>query len=353
MDNLANKNGFVHLHNVSKHYHTPAGDFQALDQVNLTIREGEFVSIVGKSGSGKSTLINMITGIDHPSSGNVIVNGRNIQGQNEGEMALWRGRNMGIVFQFFQLLPMLSVLENTMLPMDFCNRYEFDERETIALDLLQRLDLQDLVNQFPLEISGGHQQCAAIARALANNPPILLADEPTGNLDSKTADMVLNIFDDLRKQEKTIIMVTHDRELARRADRILILSDGRLISEEISSVFPNVSDIVLSELDRGWEEIKLKPGESIPQEWCEKIWFGFMQSGSLLTQSSGIKRLFNKEIRYDRDVIFTRDTQVGALRAAEECVIWLIPSDIKKEFSVDVIEQIDSIIKCKRKVHHK
>ena len=132
-NNKLMENGFVQIRNVTKNYHTPAGDFLALDKIDLKIKEGEFVSIVGKSGSGKSTLINMITGIDHPTSGNVVINGRDIRGQNEGEMALWRGKNMGIVFQFFQLLPMLSVLENTMLPMDFCNQYEFDKREAIAL----------------------------------------------------------------------------------------------------------------------------------------------------------------------------------------------------------------------------
>ena len=216
----------------------------------------------------------MITGIDHPSTGNVVINGRDIRGQNEGEMALWRGKNMGIVFQFFQLLPMLSVLENTMLPMDFCNQYDFDKRESIALNLLQQLGLQDLANQSPMEISGGHQQCAAIARALANDPPILLADEPTGNLDSKTAEMVLNIFEGLKKNKKTIIMVTHDKELARRADRVLILSDGHLISEELSDIFPNIHDLVLAKLDKTKIEISLSPGEPIPKEWVGKSWFG-------------------------------------------------------------------------------
>ncbi len=218
--NKSEMNGFVQIKNVSKTYHTPAGDFMALDQINLSIKEGEFVSVVGKSGSGKSTLINMITGIDHPSSGTVIINGNDIQGMNESKMAIWRGKNLGIVFQFFQLLPMLTILENTMLPMDFCEQYLFEERETKAVNLLDQLGLKKLAGQSPLEISGGHQQCAAIARALANDPPILLADEPTGNLDSKTAEQVFGIFEDLVKRKKTIIMVTHDRLLAKRADRV-------------------------------------------------------------------------------------------------------------------------------------
>jgi putative ABC transport system ATP-binding protein len=348
-NNKTGKDGFVQLHNVSMNYHTPAGDFLALDRLNLKIKEGEFVSIVGKSGSGKSTLINMITGIDQPTSGNVVINGRDIQGQNEGEMALWRGKNMGIVFQFFQLLPMLSVLENTMLPMDFCNQYEFDKRETIALNLLQRLGLRELANQSPLEISGGHQQCAAIARALANDPPVLLADEPTGNLDSKTAEMVLNIFEDLKKRDKTIIMVTHDKILAERADRVLILSDGRLISEELSSGFPNISDFVLAEIDKCRKKIVLKPGESIPSEWSGAGWFGYIETGSLLTQSGRFKRLFYKEVPYIAGEVFELRSNVKLRIAAEESVIWLVPSKERSELPANEVDQINYILQAHRK----
>ena len=341
--------GFVQIRNVTKNYHTPAGDFLALDKVDLKIEEGEFVSIVGKSGSGKSTLINIITGIDHPSTGNVVINGRDIQGQNEGEIALWRGKNMGIVFQFFQLLPMLSVLENTMLPMDFCNQYDFDKRESIALNLLQQLGLQDLANQSPMEISGGHQQCAAIARALANDPPILLADEPTGNLDSKTAEMVLNIFEGLKKNKKTIIMVTHDKKLARQADRVLILSDGHLISEELSDIFPNIHDLVLAKLDKTKIEISLKPGEPIPKEWVGKIWFGYIKMGSIFGQSSGIRRWFNKRPGHSSGELFEMALNEKSWFASEQSVIWLVPSLIKEELTNNDIVQINYDFRSQRK----
>lgn len=342
-------NGFVQIRNVTKNYHTPAGDFLALDKIDLTIKEGEFVSIVGKSGSGKSTLINMITGIDHPTSGNVVINGRDIRGQNEGEMALWRGKNMGIVFQFFQLLPMLSVLENTMLPMDFCNQYEFDKREPIAMDLLQQLGLQELANQLPLEISGGHQQCAAIARALANNPPVILADEPTGNLDSKTAEIVLNIFEDLKKKGKTIIMVTHDSKLAMRADRILILCDGRLISEELSRALPNVGDLVLAVLDESREEIKLEPGESISKDWFGKTWFGLIKTGSIIVQSRGVRKLFEKETGFISGEIFELGKNEKTWIAMEESVLWLVPLKNKSRLSSSEVDQVNYFIRSRRK----
>ncbi len=189
---------------------------------------------MGKSGSGKSTLANMITGIDHPTSGSVRINGTYVHNLDENKMSIWRGRNLGIVFQFFQLLPTLSLLENIMLPMDFCNMYAPLERERRAMDLLEMVGLESVADQQPAAVSGGQQQRAAIARALANDPPIIVADEPTGNLDSRAAESVFQIFINLAQQGKTILMVTHDKSLAQRTDRVLLLSDGELVDEWIT-----------------------------------------------------------------------------------------------------------------------
>ena len=178
------------LRNVVKEYDTPAGKFRALDGVDLKVDSGEFVAVIGKSGSGKSTLTNMITGIDRPSSGQVLVAGTAVQKMSEGQIAVWRGRTVGVVFQFFQLLPTLTVIENVMLPMDFGGLYSDRERRERALHLLRQVDMADQADKLPTAISGGQQQRVAIARSLANDPPIIVADEPTGNLDSKTADAV-------------------------------------------------------------------------------------------------------------------------------------------------------------------
>ena len=221
----------IDLKNVVKAYHTPVGDFVALKGVDLAIDKGEFVSVVGKSGSGKSTLINMITGIDRPTSGKIFVGDQSIHHLAEGPMAEWRGRNMGVIFQFFQLLPMLSCVENVMLPMDFCNMYPARDREERALALLEQVEMADHAYKLPSEVSGGQQQRVAIARALANDPPLLAADEPTGNLDSKTADAVFSLFADLVAGGKTILMVTHDQELAGRVNRTITLADGEIVDE--------------------------------------------------------------------------------------------------------------------------
>ncbi len=229
---------FIGLEKVVKVFKTSAGDFFALKNINLGFEQGEFTAIMGKSGSGKSTLINMITGIDHPTSGMVRIGDTELLRFKEGQMAEWRGKNLGIVFQFFQLLPTLSILENTMLPMDYCKIYLPAERETRALEVLKRLDLADIADKLPAAVSGGQQQIAAIARALANDPPIIIADEPTGNLDSRTAELVLYIFEQLAMQGKTILIVTHDPFLARRATRRVIISDGEMVNEDIYHALP-------------------------------------------------------------------------------------------------------------------
>ncbi len=221
----------VELKDINKVFKMPAGEFVALKGITAEFYRGEFASIVGKSGSGKSTLINMITGIDHPTSGTVRIGECYVHKLSESEMAAWRGRNLGIVFQFFQLLPMLTVLENVLLPMDFCNMYAPGEREDRARELLSRVGLAGCEDKLPAALSGGQQQAAAVARALANDPPILVADEPTGNLDSRTAEMIFGIFEELVDQGKTLIMVTHDRTLAARTNRTLLIADGELVDD--------------------------------------------------------------------------------------------------------------------------
>lgn len=226
----------IRIENVSKVFKTPAGEFPALRDVSADFYRGEFVSVVGKSGSGKSTLVNMITGIDRPSAGEVRIDGVQVHRLGESRMSAWRGLNLGIVFQFFQLLPMMSLLENVLLPMDFCGRVPPAEREARAHALLALVDLDGLADKLPAAVSGGQQQSAAIARALANDPPILIADEPTGNLDSRSADQVFEIFADLTATGKTIVMVTHDPGLAERTGRILHIADGMLISDSRSEL---------------------------------------------------------------------------------------------------------------------
>ena len=221
----------IDLRQVAKAFETPAGPFMALKQIDLQIDAGEFAAVVGKSGSGKSTLLNMITGIDHPTSGAVLVGSKAIHQMNEEQVAIWRGRTIGVVFQFFQLLPTLSVIDNVMLPMDFCNVYSRRERQKQALRLLEQVELTQHAGKLPAALSGGEQQRVAIARALANDPPIIVADEPTGNLDSKTSADVFVLFENLVAQGKTILMVTHDHDLARRARRVITLADGEIVEQ--------------------------------------------------------------------------------------------------------------------------
>jgi putative ABC transport system ATP-binding protein len=229
----------IDLRQVVKAYQTEAGPFHALKGIDLQVNPGEFIAVVGKSGSGKSTLVNMITGIDKPTSGQVLVGGMPIHTLKEGPMAVWRGRHIGVVFQFFQLLPTLTVVENVMLPMDFCNVYTMRERQERAMHLLEQMDIADHAHKLPSAVSGGEQQRAAIARALANDPPILAADEPTGNLDSRTAEAVFQLFERLVGAGKTILVVTHDRDLARRVTRTLTLADGEIVDEVVRGTPPH------------------------------------------------------------------------------------------------------------------
>ena len=221
----------VELRNVTKEYETAAGRFLALKGIEFVAEKGEFVAVIGKSGSGKSTLINMITGIDRPTTGEVYIGDAAVHTFNEDEMAVWRGRHLGIIFQFFQLLPTLTVIENVMLPMDFCNMYAPGERRERALHLLEHVEMAEQADKLPSALSGGQQQRVAIARALSNDPPIIVADEPTGNLDSKTADAVFRLFEGFVAEGKTILMVTHDSDLARRVSRAVIVADGQIVEE--------------------------------------------------------------------------------------------------------------------------
>jgi putative ABC transport system ATP-binding protein len=224
----------VEINHLNKVFHTTAGEFIALNDLKLSVPAGQFLSVVGKSGSGKSTLVNMITGIDHPTKGQVIVNQTNILGLNESQMADWRGKNLGIVFQFYQLLPILTILENVMLPMQLANLYTPVTQEERAMFFLEQVGIAEFAHKKPGMVSGGQQQCAAIARALVNDPPLLLADEPTGNLDTTSADNIFKIFDFLVNEGKTIIMVTHDDDLAVRAQRTIRLADGIMISDQFN-----------------------------------------------------------------------------------------------------------------------
>ena len=219
----------IETRNLQKAYQTAAGDFYALNGLDLRLKPGEFVGMLGKSGAGKSTLINMLAGIDRPTAGEIFIDGRALHQMRESEIATWRGQNVGVIFQFFQLMPSLTCLQNVMLPMDFANLYGSKaERRDRALALLEQMDIAEHAFKPPSAVSGGQQQRVAIARALACDPRILLADEPTGNLDSKTATAVFNIFHQLVDQGKTIFMVSHDRDLAHYVHRTLTLTDGQL-----------------------------------------------------------------------------------------------------------------------------
>jgi putative ABC transport system ATP-binding protein len=249
------------MRDIVKTFKTAEGDFTALNGVTTCFYPGEFVSIVGKSGSGKSTLVNMLTGIDHPTSGSVRVGDTAIHQLSENDMSRWRGRNLGIVFQFFQLMPMLTLLENIMLPMALCgNCTDSAQREQRARDLLALVALERDADKLPAAVSGGQQQSAAIARALANDPPILIADEPTGNLDSRSADAVFKIFADLVGQGKTILMVTHDASLASRTHRTLLLSDGELIDPLVAQAFHNLPHNQMLWLTHNLHSRTLQPG---------------------------------------------------------------------------------------------
>ncbi len=230
--NKQNGDYIVQIKDVVKSFKVGDNEITILKGISFDVKTGEFVSIVGPSGNGKSTLLNMITGIDRPSAGEIIVTGREVHRMSENKLAAWRGEHVGIIFQFFQMLPALSLLQNVILPMDFANRYSPKERRERAMHLLDIVGLSDQAEKLPSMVSGGQQQRAAIARALANDPPLLVADEPTGNLDSRTAADVFDLFSNLVEQGKTMLMVTHDKELAKRVPRVVEITDGKITRDE-------------------------------------------------------------------------------------------------------------------------
>ncbi|MBF6297213.1 ABC transporter ATP-binding protein [Nocardia amamiensis] len=222
----------IDVDDVVKTYPVAGGEFVAVDHISLQIPEGEFVAIVGRSGSGKTTLLNMLAGIDRTTSGTIRAAGADLGSLSESGLAAWRGANVGLVFQFFQLLPTLTVAENVMLAMDFVKKIPVTERQDRARTLLERVGIGARADKLPATLSGGQQQRAAIARALANDPPLILADEPTGNLDSHTADAVLDLFVELNSEGRTIIVVTHERDIRSVAGRQVTLQDGRIVTDE-------------------------------------------------------------------------------------------------------------------------
>jgi len=245
----------IAVRNLVKVYKTPAGDVTVIKGLDLDVRRGEFVAIIGKSGSGKSTFINMLTGIDHPTAGQIVIGGAPIHSYNEGQLAAWRGRQLGIVFQFFQLVPTLTVLENIILPMELNHLYSRAERRERALHLLETVEMAAQAGKMPASISGGQQQRVAIARALANDPPLLVADEPTGNLDSLTAEKIFGVFENLAAAGKTILMVTHDSDLARRVDRTILISNGEIVNEYLVRALSALSQDQLTRMAQRVEPV--------------------------------------------------------------------------------------------------
>ncbi len=253
----------IDLRKVVKTYQTPAGGFTALKNIDLQVKAGEFVAVIGKSGSGKSTLINMLAGIDRPTAGEVIIGDVPIHNLNENQMARWRKLNLGVIFQFFQLLPTLTVLENIVLPMELGRTYPHNEREERAMHLLEIVGLADQADKFPSALSGGQQQRVAIVRSLANDPDVLVADEPTGSLDTKTSDEIFALFEDFVSQGKTLLMVTHDRELAGRVPRIVFIADGEITDQYVAKALPSLNKQELARISAKLEPINYGPGEVI------------------------------------------------------------------------------------------
>ncbi len=253
------------MRQIVKKFKTVAGDVTVLKSIDANFYPGEFVGVIGKSGSGKSTMVNMLTGIDRPTSGEVQIGGTLVHKLNESQMSRWRGKNLGIVFQFYQLMPVLTLLENVMLPMDIAAKVPAAERETRAMQLLKLVGLEEEAHKMPSAVSGGQQQAAAVARAMANDPPIIIADEPTGNLDSKTAEHIIEIFEELVAQGKTIIMVTHDPQLSQRTGRTVLLCDGEIVHPAIAAGLPMLSHPQMLQLTKHSRELRFEPGESIVQ----------------------------------------------------------------------------------------
>ena len=272
---------FIDVRLLQKVYRTLGGDMLALKDIDVQVNRGEFVAVIGKSGSGKSTFINMLTGIDRPTAGEIWIGGKAVHRLSENEMAEWRGRNLGIVFQFFQLLPILTLIENVMIPMDLNGLYHPRERRERAMQLLARMGLADHARKLPAAVSGGQQQRAAIARALANDPPLIVADEPTGNLDSKTAEQIFDLFRELAAGGKTILMVTHDDDLAKKADRTIVVADGEVVNEYLVRALSEISQDQLVEVKRKAKQVVYPPGATIVRQGEEGKEFYIILEGAV------------------------------------------------------------------------
>ena len=317
----------VELRSVQKYYTSAAGDFHALKGIDLQIQPGEFVSIIGKSGSGKSTLLNMITGIDRPTTGEVWVNGTPVHEMNENQMAIWRGGSLGILFQFFQLLPALTLLQNVILPMDLGSKYPPRERRKRAEELLDKVGLGEHMHKLPSMISGGQQQRAALARALANDPPLIVADEPTGNLDSKTAETVFALFNELVAHGKTVIIVTHDSGLAKRSNRTALIADGEIVNEYVAKALPTLTFDQLLAASHMAEPRKYEAGAMILTEGKNADAFYIVSKGSVEVilprhNQSDVVTLELGPGKYFGEIEFFHEHRNRAsIRACETCAV--------------------------------
>lgn len=346
----------IEMRQVVKTFVNAAGEFTALRGIDLTLQEGEFVAIIGKSGSGKSTLLNMLTGIDHPTTGKVIVEGVDVYAMSESKRSLWRGRNLGIVFQFFQLLPMLNLLENVMLPMDYVGMYEIDERPKRALELLRLVGLEEHAQKLPRAVSTGQQQSAAIARALSTDAPIIVADEPTGNLDSRSAAHIIDLFDELSSRGKTIVMVTHDPTMTKRTSRTVVISDGELVDETIAQALPLLSQPLMKELSNRVEHLNLHPGETIIRQKEPVDKFFLIAKGNvdvvlhgrrkedLVIAQLGVNDFFGEIelLRGGKSIASVRaaaDSQVELLALSREDFNWLMEASPLTEKAIGNIVQ--------------
>jgi ABC-type lipoprotein export system ATPase subunit len=326
-ENGSDSSLMIDLREVNKYYKTAAGDYHALKDIELQINPGEFVSIIGKSGSGKSTLLNMISGIDHPTTGEVWVHGTPVHELNEDQMASWRGENMGILFQFFQLLPALSLLQNVILPMDLAGKYKPRERRKRAEQLLDIVGLADHQHKLPSMVSGGQQQRAAIARALANDPPLIVADEPTGNLDSKTAETVFALFNELVAQGKTVIIVTHDSSLAKRAHRTALIADGEIVNEYVAKALPNLTSDQLLLATRTFKTLHYEPGSMILVEGKDNNAFYIVSKGTVevilprQNQSDVVALQLGPGKYFGEMAFFHGRRNKASVRACESCAV--------------------------------
>lgn len=328
-----NGSPLIRMRGITKTFHTAAGGATVLKNIDVDLLQGQFVSVVGRSGSGKSTLVNMITGIDRPTAGTVEIGGLPVLHMPESEMAVWRGKHLGIVFQFFQLLPMLTLVENVMLPMDFCNIYPPSRREARALELLRRVGLEELAHMLPGAVSGGQQQSTAVARALATDPPILIADEPTGNLDSNTAEQVMQIFEELAAQGKTILIVTHDRMLAQRTSRRLLISDGELVNECLAETFHTADHTLLLQASKQASTLTLAAEMPIPSAENAQGQVYLVCQGELLATQRGETRLYLPGNLVDpleiRSTLTAGEQGVQLLKLPRSSASTLLPEQIK------------------------